>query len=345
MQQILITGGSGFFGELLIKQLLQDDFFCVNVDLLASPQLHKNLISYQGDIRDAVLMNKICEKYKFDAIIHLAAILAHAVKDKQFLWSSNVDGTRTIAELAKRYKIKKVIFTSSNCLWGESFTRPVTEADIPNPVEIYGKSKLEGEIIIQEYKNNFDYIIFRCPTIIDAGRLGLLSILFEFINESRKVWVVGGGKNKYQFIYAQDLVTAFSKALRFNRSDIFNIGSDHVKSLHEIYSYVIKQTGSRSKVASLPKRLTLLAMKIAYKLKISPLGPYQYKMIAEDFIFDTTKIKKELNWAPTLTNHEMLHKAYQYYHLNRGEIQNRTNVSDHKQSAKMGIIRLLKWFS
>ena len=68
-------------------------------------------------------------------------------------------------------------------------------------------------------------------------------------------------------------------------------------------------------------------------------------MIAESFIFDTSKIKEKLNWTPTLTNEEMLYKAYEYYHKNLDEIKNRTKVSAHKQPAKMGIIRLLKWLS
>ena len=81
------------------------------------------------------------------------------------------------------------------------------------------------------------------------------------------------------------------------------------------------------------------------RLGLSPLGPYHYKMIAEDFSFDISKIKRELDWTPTLTNEEMLFRAYSYYRENRDEIGNRTNVSAHKQSAKMGVIRLLKWVS
>ena len=68
-------------------------------------------------------------------------------------------------------------------------------------------------------------------------------------------------------------------------------------------------------------------------------------MIAEDFCFDTTRIKARLGWAPTLTNEEMLYRAYVYYRENRREIENRTDVSAHKQAANMGVIRLLKWLS
>jgi len=345
MKKVLITGGAGFFGGLLKQSLLDRGYICVSVDLEKDDASHENLTAVQGDIRDMEAMRKLFERHNFDTVFHCAAILAHAVKDKRFLWTSNVNGTENIAELSQKYGIDTLVFTSSNCLWAQNFHRPVTEEDVPSPVEIYGKSKLEGEKILKKISDSVNTVIFRCPTIIDSGRLGLLAILFEFIDEGRKVWVVGGGKNRYQFIYAQDLIDACVKAADYGKSGIFNIGSENVKSFREVYDYVIAKAGTKARVASLPKKLSIFGMKLAHALKISPLGPYQYKMIAEDFEFDISKIKRELNWAPSVTNEEALYKSYKYYHDNRKEIQSRKDVSAHKQSAKMGIIRLLKWIS
>jgi UDP-glucose 4-epimerase len=227
---------------------------------------------------------------------------------------------------------------------GRRIDRPVREDEPPKPIETYGRSKLAAEEVIREY-GDLNSVIIRCPTIIDFGRLGLLSILFEFIDEGRRVWTVGGGRNRYQFIYAKDLANACILALEYPESDTFNIGSDDVKSLAEVYEYVIRNAGSKSSVAALPRTPAIAAMKLAYHLKLSPLGPYHYKMIAEDFLFDTSRIKSRLEWRPTLTNEQMLGRAYQYYSENRGEIENRRNVSAHRKAAKMGVIRLLKWVS
>ena len=356
MRSALVTGGSGFFGGILKRALLEQGWSVVNVDLVRDEDRHPNLVSIQGDIRDAKLMDVICSgvipsgdegrhRGKPEVIFHCAAILAHAVKDKDFLWNSNVEGTRVVAEVAKSYGIKQIVFTSSNCLWGEPLGRPVREDDAPNPVEIYGRSKWEGEKILREYANDLNIVSIRCPTIIESGRLGLLAILFEFIDEGRKVWVVGGGDNRYQFIAAPDVVDACIKAADYPRSATFGIGSDNVKTLKEVYEDVIAKAGGRSRVANLPRGLTLFAMKIAYALGLSPLGPYQYKMIAESFEFDTAAIKRELDWRPTLTNSDMLWRAYEYYHQNRQEIESRKEASAHRSAAKMGIIRLLKWVS
>jgi nucleoside-diphosphate-sugar epimerase len=345
-KKYLITGGSGFFGSLLQHKLLQEGYACVNIDLEKDEQHHKNLTSIKGDIRDADLVERVFTEHGgFYGIFHLAAILAHAVKDETFLWESNVDGTKTIADACIRHGVKNLVFTSSNCLWGEPLGRPVTETDEPNPIEIYGRSKLAAEKILLKRKNKLHSTIIRCPTIMAAGRLGLLAILFEFIDENRKVWVVGGGENKYQFIYAPDLSNACIRAINRDKTEIYHIGSDDVRSFREVYDYVIKQSGSTARVAGLPKSPTLLAMRIAHKLGLSPLGPYQYKMIAEDFVFDTTKIKQELGWQPTLSNHEMMLESYKFYHDHRLNIENRKDVSAHKQGAKMGVIRLLKWLS
>ena len=344
MKTILVTGGSGFFGAIMKQHILEQGYRCINIDLVKDPGEHPNLVQYQGDIRDAEKLRAIFGATPIDGVVHCAAILAHTGEDQKFLWTSNVDGTRNVMDAMRLNGVKQLVFLSSNCLWGESLGRPVREDDPPHPVEVYGHSKVAAERMVREF-TDLNAVIIRCPTIIDFGRLGLLAILFEFIHDGRRVWTVGKGRNRYQFIYAGDLANACMLALEYPRSETFHIGSDNVKSLAEVYSYVVRRAQSKSSVAALPLKPTLAAMKLFHKLKVSPLGPYHYKMIAEDFVFDTTRIKEKLGWKPTLTNEQVLWRAYQYYSENRGEIENRRNVSAHRQGAKMGVIRLLKWIS
>jgi UDP-glucose 4-epimerase len=318
----------------------------VVLDLEPTDIHHPRLTAVRGDIRDAQLVNDLFERYGFSTVYHCAAMLAHAVKDERFLWESNVDGTLNIADAAARFGARSLVFTSSNCLWAKNMHRPVREDDAPVPVEIYGRSKWEGEKILERYRDRLNVVCIRCPTIVDEGRLGLLAMLFEFIADGRKIWVIGGGHNRYQFIYAPDLVTACVQAAGLGRSATFNIGSDDVPSLRETFQYVIDHAGTRSRIVAAPKAPALAALRLAHRLGVSPLGPYQYRMIAEDFLFDTSRIKAELGWHPTLTNGEMLWRAYRYFQDNRQEITARTGVSAHRQAAKMGaLIRVVKWIS
>jgi UDP-glucose 4-epimerase len=354
MSRFLVTGGSGFFGGVLKRRLLREGHAVVNIDLERDEDTHPELTSIVGDLRDAALLEEVFAEHRFDAVHHAAAQLAHGTRiDEKLLWTSNVDATRLLAEAARKAGVRPFVFISSNCLWASNLGHPVNEErDVPAPIEIYGRSKLEGERLLQEFTNDLDVVILRCPTIMDSGRLGLLAILFEFIDDGKTVWVVGDGNNRYQFIYAEDLATACILASRYGKSDLFHIGSDNVRTMREVYEAVIRGAATdpgsragRSRVRSLPEGPTIAAMKLAHKLHLSPLGPYHYKMIAESFVFDTTRIKQGLGWTPTLTNEEMLLRAYSYYSKNRDEIHGRTDASAHRKPASMGVIRMLKWIS
>jgi nucleoside-diphosphate-sugar epimerase len=345
MVDVLVTGGSGFFGGILKRELLQQGFAVTNVDIVPDPDSHPSLRSIQGDLCDPALVNSVFATTRFDAVFHCAAMLAHGSVDHRLLWNANVEGTRNVAHACREFGTRKLVFTSSNCLWGHNLGHPVREDEPPAPVEVYGRSKLAAEQVLAEYDGNFDVVILRCPTVIGGGRLGLLAILFEFIQDGKTVWAIGGGANRYQFIYAGDLVSACIASVQSSGSDLFHVGSDNVQSLREVYEAVIRHAGSRSKVRSLPRAPAVAAMQLAHILKISPLGPYHYKMIAEDFLFDTSKIKARLGWRPTLTNAEMLTEAYSYYAERRAEIEARQDVSAHRRTAPMGIIRVVKWLS
>lgn len=287
MPHYLVTGASGFFGGVLKRRLLREGHTVVNVDLERDEDAGSaGLTSIQGDLRDRALMEKIFAEHRFDAIFHSAAQLAHGMKlDEHLMWTSNVDATQLLAQLAREHGVKHFVFVSTNCLWASNLGHPVNEeTDKPAPVELYGRSKLEAEKRLQAFTSDLNVVIIRCPTIMDSGRLGLLAILYEFIDDNKTVWVVGDGSNRYQFIYAEDLATACIQAAAYQGSALFHIGSDNVKSMREVYRAVIAAGGSRSKVRSLPKAPTIGAMMLAHKLKLSPLGPYHYKMIAESFI-------------------------------------------------------------
>ena len=77
----LITGGAGFFGSILKRYFLEQGAKCVSIDLEPDNFTHHNFTAYQGDINDDSLMDKIFSTYKFDAIFHCAALLAHVKKD------------------------------------------------------------------------------------------------------------------------------------------------------------------------------------------------------------------------------------------------------------------------
>jgi UDP-glucose 4-epimerase len=206
---------------------------------------------------------------------------------------------------------------------------------------------VEAENILQTFKGKMNIQIFRCPVVTGTGRLGLQAILFEFISENKNVYVLGDGSNKYQFVDAVDVCVALEKASYIKGFDIYNIGSNEILTLKELYQRVIDFALSKSRIISIPKLPALWILSILDKLNISPLGVYQYTMIGRSLYADTTKIKTKLGWKPRKTNADTFIQNYKWYQENRGkfvEIDSHI-ASDNRSLPKMGIFKLLKMLS
>ena len=297
------------------------------------------------DIRDATAFEKTVAEFKPDAIFHCAAVLAHDRQNRADLWSTNVDGTATVAQAAIQAGVKSLVFISSNCLWSTSWSRPVTEDDVPAPVEIYGRSKLAAEQHLQSLSGRLGVKIVRTPTIVAAGRLGLLSILFEFIHEGRRVWLVGDGRNRYQFVSADDLAQACLLLATSAATGIFHVGSDSVPTVREMFGGVIQRAGTKARLAQLPRRPAIAALRLLSAAGLSPLGPYHYRMIASSFEFDTTRLRNATGWRPTIGNTEILWRAYQFYVEHLDQLSNEQKGSPHRRVSGLGALRIVKWLS
>lgn len=133
MAKYLVTGGSGFLGTLLAQRLLADGHDVASIDLLPAALRHPRLSAVVGDIRDGALLDHLFAASRPDTVLHCAALLAHGAINQREMWSSNVDGIRSLAEATVRVGVDQMVYLSSDCLWGSGFDRPVTEADQPNP--------------------------------------------------------------------------------------------------------------------------------------------------------------------------------------------------------------------
>jgi UDP-glucose 4-epimerase len=183
----VVTGGNGFFGRILVECLLRRGEEVLAIDRLADPSAPAGVRFARADLRDFDrLYQRLREFQPIDGVFHVAAILAHEKKDRFMLWDSNVHGTGNLLGACVRLGVPKLVFTSSNCIFGRGSKSPVDESAPPHPVEIYGRSKLEAERRIVANGPRLPYSIVRCPTIVGAGRLGLLAILFDFIRENRR---------------------------------------------------------------------------------------------------------------------------------------------------------------
>src|SRR3989344_6560946 len=347
-KKILITGGLGFLGSHLVN-LLREDCEIVVLDKLSRLGDEPEDVFYaQGNILSTQEVRDVFKKYgPFETVYHLAAEMPNKAVVDRLLWETNVRGTINVVKEAVKNKTKSFVFTSSNVAYGIPKKLPVREEDPLNSLEIYGKSKAKAEKELEGFRGKINIQILRCPVISGVGRVGLQSILFEFISENKNVYVLGDGSNKYQFVDVMDLVIALENASRVLGFDIYNIGADEILTLRELYQKVIEYAKSTSKIISLPKTLALIALSTLDKFNISPLGIYQYTMIGRSLYMDTGRIKKKLGFRPKKTNLDTFIENYKWYKGNKGQFTEigSGNFSANRSLPKMGILKLVKMLS
>jgi UDP-glucose 4-epimerase len=343
-KRVLITGAGGYFGGVLARHLADRGIAVTGLDRLADPEADPRVTYATADLRSPEEVRDVFRTHgPFDAVFHCAALMGHENPDPKELWDSNVTGTGHLADICIEEGVGKLVYISSICVFGRAYEQVVTEDEPTCPVCDYGRSKLAGEKELEKRMSRLDIDMLRVPTIVSAGRLGLLAIFFEFVEEGRRIYLVGDGSNRYQFLFAGDLAEACLLSSRAPGSTMYHVGSDNVKTLKEVYGAVIEEAGTRSRFFSIPQAPAIAALNLLFKLGLSPLGPYHSRLIAGTFVFTTDRIKKNLGWRPTRTNDDVLREAYRFYR--QGKAERSADLSAHRQGAKMGILRLVKWLS
>lgn len=338
--KVIVTGGSGYFGTLLLEKLLSLGHECLNIDVNPTDIVAENLTTKLCDIRDLESLNESISKA--DVVFHNVAQVPLAKNAYEFDTVNRV-GTENILRVAVKKKISNVVYTSSSAVYGIPTKNPVQNDDLARPREAYGMAKLEGEKICRHYydKYGLNISIIRPRTIMGPGRLGIFSILFDWISRGYNVPVFNGGNNIYQFIHSDDLADAcISSSSRVGFSS-YNIGAEQFGSMREVLSSLCTHAGTGSKVVSLPMKPMVVGMKIASKLKISPLGDYHALMYGRSMFFDTSKAKAELNWRAKYSNDEMFIETYDWYLKNSASLKKATTKSQHKSVTRQKILSIV----
>jgi nucleoside-diphosphate-sugar epimerase len=335
----LVTGGSGFFGHLLVERLLARGDSVRNFDLTPADDEFAGVDFHHGDIRDAAAVRRACEG--IDVIYHNVAQQPLS-KDPELMRTVNLDGTRNLLSAALDAGARKVIFTSSTAIFGIPSELPIRRSTKPTPCEPYGRTKVASERLCLDFiERGLDITMIRPRTILGHGRLGIFQMLFEWIREGRNIPVMGTGNNRFQFIHALDLADASILAAQRPGPQVYNIGTDRFGSMREVLEGLCRHAGTGSKVKSVPDAPVRWIMAGASKLGLSPLGAYHYMAYGKPNYFDISDAVSELGWHPTYSNEEAMIASYDWYLANREEVlSSKWTASPHKSAVKQGILRL-----
>ncbi|MEY2565778.1 MAG: hypothetical protein QOE35_307 [Actinomycetota bacterium] len=339
MPTALVTGGSGYFGSILVARLDAAGFAVRNFDLAAPDGHPPDAAFVQGDIRDAAAVRQACEGV--DVVFHNVAQQPLA-KDKALFETVNVNGTRNLLDASSAARVGKFVHTSSTSVFGIPPSNPVTEETPLRPVEAYGRTKVRAEQLCHEAAAaGLDVTIIRPRTILGHGRLGLLAMLFEWVADGAPVYVLGGGHNRYSFVHAGDLAEACLRAGRREGPSTYNIGTDQFGTMRETMEALVAHAGTGSRVRSLPVRPAMFAMSALGRMRLAPFAPYHWMLYGQEFWFDISKARSELDWAPEYSNVEMMNESYDWFLAHRGQLEH-GGRSHHQSPVRQGAMRVLK---
>lgn len=284
---IAISGGTGFIGKYLIKELVSGN----HLNILTRDSVKAaSQLPYEGihllDLSAPQL--KLKEKLKnTEVLIHLAAYRPpKKVSDQRF--ESYFNSLRIIDEilnLLPQEKNIRIINISSKSVYGPNNICPYDETQLPKPHTFYGLSKLAAEQIIDVYclKSNFSVIHLRIGQVIgwgDSQKNIITTFLDNALNKkTQKVWGNGNGSRSY--IYAKDVVFAIKSVIKRKETGIFNIAWQNVISHMELAKCINK---------------------VFKNDKIEFLEDNPSDSSIEEI--DTTKAREVLNWFPQYANLE-----------------------------------------
>ncbi|OWT33398.1 dTDP-glucose 4,6-dehydratase [Methanobrevibacter sp. 87.7] len=294
MTKILVTGGAGFIGSNFLKYMVNKypnyDFinldaltYCGNLENLTDIEDYDNYEFVKGDIRDIDLVDKLVSDV--DYIVHFAAEshVDRSIEDPGIFIKSNILGTQTLLDAAKKYNIKKYLQVSTDEVYGslgpEGYFTEETPLQANSP---YSASKAGADLMVRAYHNTFNLPvnITRCSNNYGPYQFPekLIPLMISNALEDKELPIYGDGKNIRDWLHVYDHCTAIDLVLHKGKSgEVYNIGGHNEKSNIEIVKLILKQLNK-------PESLI--------KFVSDRLGHDRR------YAIDSSKIRKELGWKP-----------------------------------------------
>src|SRR3989454_5367431 len=314
-----ISGGAGFLGLHLARRLLADgqDVRTLDVAPLDDAELERSVEELRGDIRDRGNVRRLVADA--DVVVHAAAALPIQAS-RAAIRSVNVGGTENVLRAARDAGVQRVVFISSTAVYGVPEKHPIEEDDPLVGVGWYGESKIDAEALCRVAA--VETAIVRPKTFVGPERLGVFEILFDWIRDGRRIYILGQGHNHYQLLGVEDLVDAIVRTASVPEAAgaTFNVGATEFGTVRTDLQALIDHAGSSSRLRPVPARPAELALRALELLRVSPLAEWHYKTAHKDSFVDVSRAQRVLGWQPRLSNRDALIETYDWYLANRERV-------------------------
>ena len=250
--KFIVTGGAGFIGSNIVKQLLKQGHTPIVIDSLYRGNI-ENISSldvefHKVDIRNFDQLRNILKNS--DGIFHEAALtdVQESFTKQQEYIDVNVKGTENIFRIAKEFNLK-IVYASSSSVYGNPKKIPIAENSERNPINPYGKTKLDDEFLAEKYsKENISIIGLRYFNVYGKGQTGSYAgVITKFINrlkQGKPPIIFGSGTQLRDFIFVEDVALANIAAMQSNvKNGFFNIGTGIATSIQQLAKIMIELSG------------------------------------------------------------------------------------------------------
>ncbi|KAF6242273.1 NAD-dependent epimerase [Nitrosopumilus sp. b1] len=249
-----VTGGAGFIGNNIVRELLRNNHTVSIIDNLHTGK-KDNLIDvldqvefYNTDIRNFEELKMILKNV--EGVFHEAAltVVQESFIKKNEYFDVNVKGTENIFKIAKDNNFK-VVFASSSSVYGDVTEIPIKEDSARNPINPYGNTKLEDEFLAERYSNDGVEIIgLRYFNVFGIGQTGSYAgVITKFMNQLSKKLppkIYGDGSQVRDFVFVKDVAEANLSAMQSKaKNGFFNVGTGRSISIEQLARMMIKIYG------------------------------------------------------------------------------------------------------
>ena len=345
--KVLVTGGSGFLGINLVRDLRRRGVETVRVLDIADfeyPEAAEPWLEFtKGDVRDADLLARCAEGC--DCIVNTAAALP--LYPPEDIRTTEVDGARNCIAACRSKGVRRLVQISSTAVYGVPRRHPIYETDELVGVGPYGHAKIEAEELCRAARARGMCIpVIRPKSFIGPERLGVFALFYDWAQTGHGFPMIGSGNNRYQRMDVDDLCDAIWRVMTLPDETVnteFNIGATEFTTMKEDYQAVLDRAGFGKKIRPLPVAPVVFILRVLEKLKLSPLYPWVYETASTDSFVSVEKARKLLGFAPKYSNKQALVRNYDWYCEHLREFQGKTGVS-HRVPWKQGLLACAKWF-
>jgi UDP-glucose 4-epimerase len=261
---ILVTGGAGFIGSHLCDLLLEKKNRVVVIDNLILGKIENishllnrdNFTFIEEDLLDKNILQKIFNDESFDMVYHLAANsdIQKGSYDPTVDYNYTFNTTFNILQCMCEFNVKKLFFSSTSAIYGETYEQLSEDYGPLQPVSNYGAAKLASEAFISAFSSTYHIQtwITRFPNVV--GERFTHGVIYDFIHKlqgnPKVLTVLGNGEQIKPYLYVRDLIEGIQFVCENTneRFNVYNLGPESRTTVKEIAQMVIEEMGLDAKI-------------------------------------------------------------------------------------------------